>query len=492
MSNNKNFDLDNDNWLDEILSRPDNHKEIEADEHAVSSAGLLNPEDLEFERIMQEALAEEFPEEAIVEEELIIQTPVDLEYQDDYNRELEEAAQAELNKTDEGDEEEADPNEPVRKVRPRRKKGYGLFALPHLLSTFIWIGIIVFIGASAGTFLWRCSTDVLGFGKVDKTVTITITDSDTIDTITQKLYALDLIQNPRLFKIYASLSNAEEKISVGTFQLNCLFDYNALVKGMTEKSSYRESIEVVIPEGYTTAQIFALLEKKGVCSVEELEEYSMTSEFSDYWFMEGVERGKANTLEGFLFPDTYEFYIDATPKHVFQKMLARFEERLGEDVHEYMNDLKTKLTSMMRKNGLTQSYINANLPTIYDVIKIASMIEKESAHTGENYNISSVIYNRLTNPSNYPKLQIDATVVYGLNGKSNLTAEDLEIDTPYNTYMHPGLPPTPISNPGLSSILAALSPADTKYHYYALNPATGTHQFSKTYQEHIDFLHSIR
>lgn len=481
--------MENTGWLDDILSRPDMDQEIGADEHAVSSAGLLSPEDLEFEKIMQEALAEEFPEENIVEEELIIQSPADEEYQDDYNRELEEAAEANAENVD---EEPQDPDIPVRKVRPRRKKGYGLFGLPHLLSTVIWLAIIVFIGVSIGQFLWRCSTDVLGFGKKDQTIYITITETDNIDTITDKLYNAGLIANPQLFKIYANLSNAEKKISVGTFQLNSLFDYNALVKGMTEKSSYRESVEVVIPEGYSCAQIFALLEKKGVCSVEDLEEYSKTSLFADYWFMEGVERGNKNTLEGFLFPDTYEFYTNATPKHVFQKMLARFEDQLGEDFEKHMNTLKERLTNMMHKNGYGQAYINENLPTVYDVIKIASMIEKESAHTGENYTVSSVIYNRLTNQNSYPYLQIDATVVYGLDGKNNLTQDDLETDTPYNTYMHPGLPPTPIANPGLSSILAALSPADTKYHYYALDPSTGEHHFSKTYQEHLQFLNSIR
>ena len=144
--------MENTGWLDDILSRPDLDQEIGADEHAVSSAGLLSPEDLEFERIMQEALAEEFPEEAIIEEELTIQSPPDGEYQDDYNRELEEAADAEA----ENEEEPEDPDMPVRKVRPRRKKGYGLFGLPHLLSTGIWLALIVFIGVSIGQFLWRC------------------------------------------------------------------------------------------------------------------------------------------------------------------------------------------------------------------------------------------------------------------------------------------------------------------------------------------------
>jgi UPF0755 protein len=130
--------------------------------------------------------------------------------------------------------------------------------------------------------------------------------------------------------------------------------------------------------------------------------------------------------------------------------------------------------------------------TIKDIITIASMIQKESAHTGENYNISSVIYNRLKKPSDFPYLQIDATVVYALGGKNDLTAEDLKFDSPYNTYLYSGLPPTPISNPGISAIYAALSPAETKYYYYALNPKTNEHHFSETYKEHQKFLESLK
>ena len=118
------------------------------------------------------------------------------------------------------------------------------------------------------------------------------------------------------------------------------------------------------------------------------------------------------------------------------------------------------------------------------------MIEKESAGSRENYNVSSVIYNRLNNPSEYPTLDIDATIVYAQGGYSEVIDKDL--DSPYNTYKYRGLPPTPISSPSLLSIQAALSPAKTDYYFYALDPSTGLHHFSKNYKEHQDFLNSIR
>ena len=145
----------------------------------------------------------------------------------------------------------------------------------------------------------------------------------------------------------------------------------------------------------------------------------------------------------------------------------------------------------MRANGLSEEYIAEHQLTVRDVVIIASMIEKETAANPESYLISSVIYNRLTNPKEYPYLNIDATLVYVL-GHGNLTYEDLKYDSPYNTYLYPGLIPGAISNPGIYSLDAALDPTETAYYFYALNPATGEHHFSQTLKEHQDFLESIR
>ena len=214
----------------------------------------------------------------------------------------------------------------------------------------------------------------------------------------------------------------------------------------------------------------------------------MESEFADYWFLEGVKRGNKYTLEGFLFPDTYEFYTNSSAKLVYIKFLERFEEQLDKDFETHLEALNLRITEVLQRRGYDQNYIDKQMMDLYDVITVASMIEKETAHTGENYDISSVIFNRLTNRGEFPYLQIDATIVYATGNSENI---DTTIDTPYNTYLYGGLPPTPISNPGLSAILAALRPAETSYYYYALNPATGEHHFSQTLKEHQDFLNTL-
>ena len=481
-------------WFDDLLHQPKLDAEIGPDENAVSAAGLSDISDLEFEKIMQEALAEQLNTPDPAAEETPETTPA-AEIQDEYADEGTPPPAAE--ETEEPEEEApADPNTPVRKVRPRRKKGYGLFGLPHLLSTAIWIALILFIGSTLGRLLWLCASDMLAFGREENTVYISITDSDDMDSITEKLHSAGLIRYKSVFKFFADLVSAEEKISVGTFKLNTLYDYNALINGMKEKSSYRESVEVVIPEGYSCAQVFSLLEEKGVCSAEKLEAYAMESEFANYWFLEGVERGNKYTLEGFLFPDTYEFYTNSSAKLVYIKFLDRFDEKLhdiktetGTDFQTFLEELNLRIATVLRQRGYDQSYIDDHMMDLYDVITVASMIEKESAHTGENYDVSSVIFNRLTNQREFPYLQIDATIVYATGNSDQI---DTSFDTPYNTYLYGGLPPTPISNPGLSAILAALSPAETGYYYYALNPATGEHHFSRTLKEHQEFLNSLR
>ena len=377
---------------------------------------------------------------------------------------------------------------PPRKGRPKRKKGYGFFGIPHLIATAIWLMIIVSIGVSLGRMLWLCAADVLAFGREDKPVTVTIAATDTIDAIADKLHQKQLIRYPGLFKLYASIAVDEGEIATGTFTLNTMYDYHAIVNGMSSYSSFREVIEdVLIPEGYNCRQIFALLEEKGICPAADLEEYAANGEFQDFWFLEGIERGDKYCLEGYLFPDTYDFYAGSTPREALGKMLLGFQSRIEqEETLTKLAALNDRLSTMMRNNGCSDSYIKENQLGMKDLVIVASLIEEETSSAAESKTIASVIYNRLTQDQVYERyLGIDATILYALGEhKEELTADDLAIDSPYNTRIYAGLVPTPITNPGLNSLNAALDPEDTSYYYYVLNPATGTHQFSKTVEEH--------
>ena len=335
-------------------------------------------------------------------------------------------------------------------------------------------------------------------------MTITITEEDTLDTIAEQLQEKELIRYPWLFKLFAEFTGKAEDISAGSFTLNkpdedgttssIVYDYNALLNSMRSYAPTREIVEnLLIPEGYTCKQIFQLLEDEGVCTVAELEEYAANGELQEYWFLEGVERGHKYCLEGFLFPDTSDFYKDDDPQNVLQKMLNAFDDRFTEKMHESLVEINNAYTARLRNAGYSEEYIAENQIGIREVVIIASMIEKESAGSDENYIISSVIYNRMVS-HDFPLLQIDATVVYAWGGDiEEVLYEHMQIDDPHNTYMYEGLPIGPIANPGRDALYAAMSPSDTDepYYYYVLNPDTWKHEFFATYREFENYLDSI-
>lgn len=398
----------------------------------------------------------------------------------------EEEAAEEEDEKEEKEEEEGDSS----KRRPKNKDAYGLFGIPHILVTGVWLAIILTFGVFLGQWLWEGASDVLAFGREEKVVTITITESDDLESVIEKLHNSGLINEPTWFRWYAKLTDVMDDIGTGTFQLSTLYDYHALVAHMSSNSAARVTVKVRIPEGYTCAQAFSLLEEKGVCSVADLEAAAISGSINDFAFLDGVNTDNKYCLEGYLFPDTYEFYVGDDAVRVLNTLLANFENRFTDIMLAKLDVLNETLAEMMRKNGLSESYIAAHKFTLREVVIIASLIEKETAGASESYSISSVIYNRLTNPTEYPYLNIDAALVY-ITGNTNLTEEDKKFDSPYNTYLYSGLIPGPICNPSRASLDAALDPAATAYYFYAYNPETNAHHFSKTYAEHQAFLDSL-
>lgn len=525
MDNERNDLPQNEEWLDDVLGAAAPETELGPDENAVASAGLIHPDDMELEMIMAEHRAEDITDviEAAVAEQIDLADSADEDLdqapdtgisdetqlftpqivddipQPQAEEIFEEDISVEAPIQEDITEEDAGEDAPTRKGRPKRKTGYGLWGIPHLLSTVIWIALIVAIGISLGRTLWLCCSDLMAFGKKPATAIITITEEDNIDTISQMLADEGLIRYPGLFKRFAELTGKVDNISRGTFALSSHLDYNAMINGMTAYAGSRKEVDIMFPEGYTCAQIFQLLEEKGVCSVEALEDYAANGELEEFWFLEGVERGDKYCLEGYLFPDTYTFYTNDDPGRVLEKFLYAFDARFTDIMRARLADIRIYHAERLAAEGYGQDYIDEHQITIREVVIIASLIEKESAGGKESYMVSSVIYNRLQDSSYPPYLNIDAAVIYGLGGNVDpatgevkaLTNADKEKDTPYNTYLHTGLTPGPISNPGQESLNAALTPDDTDYYYYALNPETGKHEFFEDSDDFYDFLETV-
>lgn len=385
------------------------------------------------------------------------------------------------------DDEYDDERDDAPVERPHRRTANRLIALP--VKILLYVVIVGLIAVGFGYGAWECAQDVLALGRSTEVVTVTVNDGDTYQSIGQMLKDEGVIKYPWLFELYCRFTDSTEKMDPGTYELYYNYDYHALVNGMMITGSSMVEVRVMIPEGYTSSQIFALMEENNVCTTAELEQCAAEYEF-DYWFLEDIPYGESNRLEGFLFPDTYDFYENDDPVRVLDKLLTNFNKKFSEEAQNQLSLLNDSLAARLRSAGYGDDYIEEHRFTIYELMTVASMIEKETAGISESPKIASVIYNRLCHPADYPYLNIDATLIYALGGTLDgaLTDEDKQIDSPYNTYNHAGLPAGPIANPGLSSITAALNPSDTSYYFYALDNATGEHHFSETYNEHNAFL----
>ena len=230
-------------------------------------------------------------------------------------------------------------------------------------------------------------------------------------------------------------------------------------------------IKVTIPEGYTVREIIDLLAEKGVATKEDLEDACANFAYEDYDFLDDDKLGSIDRMEGFLFPSTYEFDKNRSAVYTVETMLVYFKNSISQQM---LADIKASPYSLQ------------------EIITMASLIEKESiGDDTERKNISSVIHNRLENPSSEKggrALQLCSTINYIMK-HDGVKTFDTEIDSPYNTYINPGLTPGPICNPGLSAIEAAIYPADTDYYFFALGKDGKSHFFTD-YNEHLKFINS--
>ena len=347
--------------------------------------------------------------------------------------------------------------------RRRRRSLLTSISMAMLYIAFV-LGVSVLLASAA----WIAANDVLALNKEAHTATIVITQEDTYDDVVDMLEENGLIEYKFLFKLFAKFTHGEEKIAkYGTFTLKTDMDYRALISGLSTNSKSRGVVTVTIPEGYTVEQIFRLLEEKGVCTAAELENEAANHDY-DFSFLKDIPLGDPNRLEGYLYPDTYEFYTPHNPRQAINRMLVNFDARVTDEMRQEILD-----------SGRT----------IHEIVTVASLIERETDGK-ERAKIASVIYNRLndTGGGTLGLLQIDATLFY-INGGKEPTEADKSIDSPYNTYLYKGLPPGPIASPGLESIEAAMEPESTSYLYYALGD-DGEHHFFRTYDEQMNFVAS--
>ena len=347
-----------------------------------------------------------------------------------------------------------------------------ILCLSVLLACLLWMAASDFMALNKPKFDAKVNlpSEIFKTETVDtfdedgnKTGTKRVSVADT-EYVTKALKDAGLIEYEWLFNFFCDISHAELKVNPGEYELKSTYDYRALIQHMRAGSDAALTVDVTIPEGFSMHQIFKRLDEEGVCSYDELIDAAANYKYN-YPFLEGKEPGDSKRLEGYLFPETYQFYIDMQGSSAINKFLDVFYMKIDADILAQCSNMGMSLD---------------------DVLKVASMIEKEAANDNERANIASVIYNRLNSGM---ALGIDATILYEYPDHEGApTSEMLQTDSPYNSRIKTGLPPTPIANPGLESIRAALNPADTNYYYYALDTATGEHRFFNSQGEHEAFV----
>ena len=353
-----------------------------------------------------------------------------------------------------------------KKKHRKRKFNWKIYVAAVVLGSMLLAGIG-----------WILANDLCALDKGDETYTVTIEEGDGVFKIASKLKKAGLIELKGFFVLYEIFTGAKNDIDPGTYELNTSMDYRSLVHNMYDPDARRRAEEglvlVTIPEGYSVQQIVDLLAEKGIATKEELVDAVSNFDFGEeYPFIDNSLTGQINRLEGYLFPDTYEFSTEKTAVFAIDTMLTNFNTKVSDE-----------LLSEIQESGYT----------FREIITMASIIEKEAiGDYEERTNVASVLYNRLKNPDAETAglLQVDASIDYALRLEGKDRSEfSTELDSPYNTYIHAGLPVGPICNPSLASIRAALNPSQTDYYYYALG-TDGVHHFFRTYSEHLAFVNS--
>lgn len=329
-----------------------------------------------------------------------------------------------------------------------------------ILSAIILAVIILSI-----TFIIPFSKDVANVpvSKKSEEVLVVIDNNTSTFKIGTILEKNGLIRN-RFSFFFKAKTTDRKPLNSGTYTFNKNMSIKEIIAKLSEPQVVLKTVMITFPEGYTAEQMGELLEEKHLVTAEEFMK-ALEDEY-DFEFIKKIPEGEYNhALQGFLFPNTYEFYENSTAHDIIHKMLSQFEV-------EYMA-------------------ISADYENVFEIVTKASMIEKEAKLESERPKIAGVIENRIKESM---PLQVDATVLYastnGLFNESDgsyIANQIATFDSPYNTYKYPGLPAGPICNPGLTSLKAALSPEEHNYLYYHTDNEKddGSHIFTETYSEHL-------
>lgn len=295
---------------------------------------------------------------------------------------------------------------------------------------------------------------------------VSIEKGDNVGVIAQKLSQKRLISQRAYFMFYYvwnnNLLHRIDPAKAGNYQILAGATIPEIARIIAQANLGALQIKVTFPEGLNMEEMASILNENGLPGNDflKLAKIPSTELRQKFKFLEKIPE-KAS-LEGYLFPDTYAFSKDSSAEVIVEKMLTNFGQKFSDDLAKKLENQKKNLA---------------------DIIIMASIVEKETGNRTDMKNISSVFWNRIRIGQ---RLQSDATLEYVLGTKKiKHTIEETKFDSPYNTYQVAGLPPGPVSNPGLDAIVAAIEPGQTEYFFFLTDLNTKNTIFAKTFEEHV-------
>jgi UPF0755 protein len=316
-------------------------------------------------------------------------------------------------------------------------------------NIFFVILLLILIGS---IFLWSAIYLPVNPNS-NETINFSIERGEGAKEISKALSSQKIIKYSPIFRFYALVTGQAKKLQAGNYEVSPSMNVAKIVSKFSKGDVIKEKI--VVLEGWNMRDIAKYFQDQKICTEEEF--IDLTRSYSNNDISSLKDKPKGLDIEGYLFPDTYEVAPDTSVQDIIKKILLNFDSKLS-------SDLRGEIVHQKK--------------SIFDIVTMASLIEREVKTSEEKKIVSGILWKRIN--IGMP-LQVDATVVYITDRQPTL--DDLQIDSPYNTYKYYGLPKGPISNPGLDSIIAAIYPTKTDYLYYLSTPE-GKTIFSKTFAEH--------
>lgn len=346
------------------------------------------------------------------------------------------------------------------KVKGRNNRG---------LFRCVWISMILLVSIALTRYLMVGVDDLLAVSRASGSAQVELEENCSVGDVADVLKEQGVINNSFFFTMYCLVTGADDGFGQGSFTLDTNLDYEAIINYLQTTGNRQDVVTITFPEGLSLLEVAQKLEENEVCTVEEVLEAANSGEYDNYDFINAIdnEEDRYYKLEGYLFPDTYDFYKGEDPKIALGKMINNCQNRFSKETRDEIQE---------------QGY------TIDEVLTLASIVQAEATDEKDMRMVAGILINRLENGASRDiyRLECDSTTYYPYRSKSQVPEKERDtFKSTYDTYTIEGLPPGPICNPGMDAIQAVLEPSsESAGMYYFCHDADGNAYYASTWSQH--------